>query len=182
MIVLALTATAVEAQSLGSVAARRESQPRKDGSAPRAYTNGDLAPIEAAQAPASAAEEPPDQTAATPAPRTPDFVDEIDPVTGKVNKLSTVKPPQKRDEQYWRTMSKDIRGNLNRTNARLAEQQTRLAGLGGGPDTPVKAREREVITKTIADLQKTADAQSLELTRFLTRAGMARIPDEWYQE
>jgi hypothetical protein len=39
-----------------------------------------------------------------------------------------------------------------------------------------------VISKTLTRLQKEAASQELELTRFLTSAQLANVPEEWFQE
>ena len=92
-----------------------------------------------------------------------------------------VKGREKRDEQYWRKLIKDLRARLENANASVAAQQARLAEIDGGEQTPTRVREREVVTESLTRAQRDARALSEELTRFLTRAQMAKVPDEWIQ-
>jgi hypothetical protein len=61
----------------------------------------------------------------------------------------------------------------------VAAQEARLAELDAGQQTPTAVREREVVTETLSRAQRDARSLTDELTRFLTRAQMAKVPDEW---
>lgn len=92
-----------------------------------------------------------------------------------------VKAREKRDEQYWRKLIKDLRARADRANANAAAQEARLAEIDGGPQTPASVREREVVAETLSRAQRDARSLSDELTRFLTRAQMDKVPAEWIQ-
>lgn len=180
---LLLTAAGqIAAQSLGDVA-RREAERRKQAtSGGRVYTNGDLAPVDpsappaAAPIPVEAAPGSGGETPATPAP-----TQEARPANNGGVESVIVKGREKRDEQYWRTSARDVKGRLAKVNAGVAAQQARLAEIDAGPQTPTTVREREVISTTLVRLQRDAGFQTEELTRFVTRAQMAKIPDAWFR-
>ena len=63
----------------------------------------------------------------------------------------------------------------------MAAQEARLAEIDGGEQTPTRLREREVVTESLTRAQRDARSLTEELTRFMTRAQMAKVPDEWIQ-
>jgi hypothetical protein len=142
----------------------------------KVYTNGDLAPVDAAPAlapqtpvePAPGGKPADTPPAATPAP--PGDPDK-EPVM--------VKGREKRDEQYWRTQVRALRARVEKANALAAAQEARLAELDGGPQTPTALREREVVAGSLTRAQRDARFISEELTRWITRAQMANVPDDW---
>lgn len=174
----------VTAAQLGDVA-QREAERRKQAATGKVYTNGDLAPVdESAPAPVSvptgaapvAAAADPAPSPETPAPKpAPKMTDNpgYEPVL--------VAGREKRDEEYWRKMARDLRGRVAQANAGVAAQQARLAELEAGPQTPTAVREREVISASLARIQRDAGANAQELARFISRAQLAKVPGEWIQ-
>jgi hypothetical protein len=179
VVLLAGHATAGSAQSLGDVA-RREAERRQQVAGGKVYTNGDLGPVDGTtpppqppvqQSPASGAETPETQPSSSQAP--PGDNPGKEPVIAKGR--------EKRDEQYWRKLVKDLRARVERANANVAAQEARLAELDGGPPSPASVREREVVVETLSRAQRDARSLSNELTRFLTRAQVDKVPAEWIQ-
>jgi len=166
------------AQSLGDVA-RREAERRKQAASGRVYTNGDLAPVDppapsAAPIPVEAATGSGGDTPNTPAP-----TQEAQPANNGGGEPVIVKGREKRDEQYWRALARDVRGRLAKATADVAARDARLAEIDAGPQTPTTVREREVISATLSRLQRDARSHSEELTRFMTRAQLAKVPEDW---
>lgn len=172
---LAVHATA--AQSLGHVA-QREAERRKQVASGRAYTNADLTPVDAPAPPAAPV---PTEVAPVPAPETPATrpAPKLTDNPGKEPIL--VEGREKRDEQYWRTMARDVRARLAKLNAAVAAHEARIAAIDAGPQTPTEIREREVLSGTLIVLRKDTRLVVEGLTRFLTRAQLAKIPEEWFQ-
>jgi hypothetical protein len=180
VLVPVLTATVATAQSLDEVA-RRESDRRTHAESGRVYTNADLAAVDPpSPAPkllaAGAAEAPTSPAAAEPGP-----VVETD-ATANSNFQSANGPSEKKDRNYWHTTAVALRERLARTKAEATTQRDQLAAIGEGPETPTAVRARDVISKTLTRLQREAASQELELTRFLTSAQLANVPEEWFRE
>ena len=166
------------AQSLGDVA-RREAERRTQVTAGRVYTNADLAPVDAsAPSPAPVPVEAATGSGAA-APATPAPGDEAEPPNNGGIEPVIVKAREKRDERYWRALSGDVRGRVAKATADVAAQQARIAEIDAGPQTPTTVREREIISATVTHLQRDARFLSEELTRLLTRAQIAKVPEEW---
>lgn len=178
VIVLVGYATSASPQSLGDVA-RQEAERREQVTSGKVYTNGDLAPVDTASTPTpqtSAAPLPPSagepadsQRAASQAP----------PGNNPGKEPVMVKAREKRDEQYWRNLMKDLRARIARANANVAAQEARLAEIDGGEQTPTRARERQDVTESLTRAQSAARSLTEELTRFTTRAQMEKVPAEW---
>jgi hypothetical protein len=179
LVALSALAQPVAAQSLAD-AARRAEDARKQN-AGRVYTNESLKPSDLPPAPpAEAGAAPAASAAQTPEaakPAAPGIVMEEDAATGHTN-VKAAAPPDQRDEQYWRNLFRDLRAKVAKAQAGIAAQEARLAEIEDDP-SPTAAREREVIADMIARFQKSARVQSDEITRFLTRASMAKVPEEW---
>ena len=177
VVLLAGHATSGSAQSLADVA-RREAERRQQVTSGKAYTDGDLAPVDAATPPpqtpiqqssASSGETPDTQSPSSQAP----------PGNNPGKEPVMAKGREKRDEQYWRKLIGDLRARVEKANANVAAQEARLAEIDGGEQTPTRVREREVVTETLSRAQRDARSLTEELTRFMTRAQMAKVPDEW---
>jgi len=166
---------AAAAQSLGDVA-QREAERRKQVTSGRVYTNDHLAPVDApAVSPAAA----PTETEPGPTTETPPTQPAANPTDKPGVEPVPVKAPQKRDEQYWRTLLRDLRGRIATVNANIAAQEARLAEIDAGPQTLTATRERAIISATIASLQRDARFVTEELTRFLALAQRGNVPAEW---
>jgi hypothetical protein len=163
------------AQSLGDVA-QREAERRKQAASGRVYTNGDLVPVDESAPPPA-----PVPTAAAPAPSPgePASKPAAKPTDNPGVEPVLVAGREKRDEQYWRKLARDLRAREAKANADVAAQEARIAEIDAGPQTPTTVREREVISATLSRFQRDARSHSEELTRFLTRAQMAKISEEW---
>ena len=158
------------AQSLGDYA-RREAERRTQFTAGRVYTNTDLAPVDApAPSPAPVPVEAATGSGAA-APATPAPGEEVQPPNNGGIEPVIVKAREKRDEQYWRTLVRDLRGRVTGVNANITARETRLAEIDAGPQTPTTVREREIISATVTGPERDA--------RFLTRARIAAVPEEW---
>lgn len=179
---LTATVPAAPAQSLGEVA-RREAERRAQVKAGRAYTNADLAPGDASEpAPAPSPVPGPVETvtkAGTAAPATPAPGEEAEPANDPGVEPIIVKAREKRDERYWRATTQDLRRRLAKVTADAAVRSARIREIDEGPRTPTTVREREVIAASLNRLVRDARAHSEELTRFLARARIAKIPEEW---
>ena len=176
--VLALGGQVASAQSLGDVA-RREAERRKQTPAGRVYTNTDLAPVDV---PAPSPAPVPVEAATgigTPTPDTPAPGQEAQPEHDPGIEPIIVKASVKRDEQYWRSLARDLKARMAKVNANVATQEARLAGIDAGPQTPTAVREREVVSATLTRLQKDALATREGLTWLTTRAQLAKVPEEW---
>ena len=174
-----LTATVATAQSLGDVA-RRESDRRTHVESGRVYTNVDLTvvdPPSPAPAPAVRAAEAPTAPAAGESGR----VVETDAIT-IANFQSANGPSERKNRDYWHTTAVALRGRLARTKAEAETQRNQLEAIGNGPQTPTALRARDVISTTLTRLQRDVASQEVELTRFLTGAQLAGIPEEWFRE
>jgi hypothetical protein len=179
VILLTAHATSSTAQSLGDVA-RRETDRRKQVTPGKVYTDSDVPAGEgsAALQPATPAE-PVAQapagstTSEKPARTEPPTSDHpgIEPVI--------VKAREKRDEQYWRTQARELRSRAAKAESDLAAREARISELDGSPQTPTSIRERATLAARLPRLQQDARALSEELTRFLTRAQMANVPEDW---
>jgi hypothetical protein len=88
---------------------------------------------------------------------------------------------EKRDEQYWRKLMKDLRGRIERANANVTAQEARLAEIDAGEQTPTRMQEREAVTESLTRAQRDARSLSEELTRFRTRAQIEKVPADWLQ-
>lgn len=179
VVLLAGCARASSAQSLADVA-RHEAERRQQVTSGKVYTDGDLAPVDDAT--------PPPQTSIQPSPasggETPDAQppsSQAPPGNNPGKEPVIAKAREKRDEQYWRKLIKDLRARVDKANASVAAQKARLAEIDGGEQTLIRVREREVVTESLTRAERDARSLSEELTRFLTRAQMAKVPDEWIQ-
>jgi hypothetical protein len=179
VVLLAGHATVGSAQSLADVA-RREAERRQQVTSGKVYTDDDLAPVDGAtpppqtpsqQSPASGGDTPDAQAPSSQAP----------PGNNPGKEPVIAKGREKRDEQYWRKLIKDLRARVERANADVAAQEARLAEIEGGEQTPTRVHEREVVTESLTRAQRDARSLNEELTRFLTRAQIAKVPDEWIQ-
>ena len=172
-------ATDASAQSLADVA-RREAERRQQVTSGKVYTDGDLGPADAAA--------PPPQAPALPSPASSGETSGAQPSSSQPppgnnpgRESVIVQGREKRDEQYWRKLMKDLRGRLDRANANVAAQEARLAEIDGGEQTPTRMSEREAVTESLTRAQRDARSLSEELTRFRTRAQMEKVPAEWLQ-
>ena len=178
VVLLAGHATSGAAQSLADVA-RREAERRQQVPSGRVYTDGDLEPVDTASTPG------PQTSAAPPSPSGGETADtqpatsQAPPVDNLGKEPVIVKGREKRDEQYWRKLMKDLRARVERANANVAAQEARLAEIDGGEQTPTRVRERDVVTESLTRAQRDARSLTEELARFTTRARMAKVPDEW---
>jgi hypothetical protein len=173
-------ATSGSAQSLADVA-RREAERRQQVPSGKVYTDGDLAPVDAAtpspQAPAP-------QSAASGAETTTDpqpSASEAPPGNNPGKEPVMVKAREKRDEQYWRKLVRDLTARIGKANADVAAQEARLAEIDGGEQTPTRLSEREAVTESLNRSQRDARSLSEQLTRFRTRAQIEKVPAEWIQ-
>lgn len=164
------------ADQLGSVA-QREAERRKQTASGRAYTNADLTPVDT-----SAPQTPgPTEAAPVPVPEASAVTPAAKPTDNPGKEPILVQGREKRDEQYWRALARDVRTRLAKLNAEVAAHEARIAQIDAGPQTPTAVREREVIAGTLIDLWKDAKLVSDGLARFLTRARLANIPEAWIQ-
>jgi len=175
VVLLAGDVSSSSAQSLGDVA-RREAERREQVSSGKVYTNGDLAPVDAAAAPGP-------QTPVEPAPgvkpsEPPPATSPVPPGDSSGKEPVLIKGREKRDEQYWRTQIQAVRVKVQKANVEVRAQETRLAELDGGPQTPTSLREREVVAASLVRAQRDARFIGEELTRWVTRAQMAKVPEE----
>ncbi|MBI2828249.1 MAG: hypothetical protein HYX77_03110 [Acidobacteria bacterium] len=175
LVCLTLAGQIAAAQSLGDIA-QREAERRKQTTSGRVYTNADLAPVDAS-APSPPAPVSID-AAPLPGPETPAAL-AAKPSDNPGAEPVIVKPREKRDEQYWRTLARDLRSRVAKVNAERATQEARIAEIDAGPQTPTAVREREVISVTLTRLRRDAGSHAQELTRFMTRAQLAKVPEEW---
>ena len=177
VLVSVLTATVATAQSLDDVA-RRGSDRRTQAESGRVYTNANLAGVDPpSRSPAAGAAEAPTSPAAV----EPRPVVETD-ATNIANFQSANGPSERKDRNYWHTTAVALRERLARTKVESAAQREQLAAIGDRPQTPTALRARDVISKTLTRLQREAATQELELTRFLTSAQLAKVPEEWFRE
>ena len=172
-----------QSQSLGEVA-RQESERRRSTASTRVYTNEDLsaAPTTSASpAPAPAPVAPPPATEPSDAGQTPKgpTVMEEDPVTHKVNIKTTAPAREKRDEQYWRARSGEVREKLAKASADLEAAQSNLAALDRAPKTGATAREREVVASLVQRLQSEVSYRQQDVAKLQTHAEMNKVPPEW---
>jgi hypothetical protein len=174
---LAGDVTPGSAQSLGDVA-RREAERRQQVTPGKAYTDGDLAPVDAAAPPPHAPiQQSPASGGETPDAQPPSS--QAAPGNNPGKEPVIAKGREKRDEQYWRKLMPELRGRVAKANTEVAAQEARLAEIDGGEQTAARLREREVVTESLSRAQRDARSLTEELTRFLTRAQMAKVPDEW---
>ena len=170
ILVLGAGAPFASSQSLGDLARRTEDD-RKKATTGRVYTNDALEAVDPPLA-------PPAEAAATTAAAAPGAGTATDPSTGQTD----VKPPsqarEKRDEQYWRKLFTDLRARVARANADLDAERARLDAFQGD-ESPTGVRQREVLAASIVRLENGARIQTDDLTRYLTRASIAKIPEEW---
>ena len=172
-----------QSQSLGEVA-RQESERRRSAASTKVYTNEDLSavPTTAAspgQAPAQVAPPPatePSEGAQTAKGPT---VTEEDPVTHKINVKTTAPAREKRDEQYWRARSGEVREKLAKATTDLEAAQTNLAALDRAPKTGATAREREVVASLVQRLQSEVSYRQQDVAKLQTHAEMNKVPPEW---
>jgi hypothetical protein len=176
VILLAGDVSSGSAQSLGDVA-RREAERRQQVTSGKVYTDGDLGPVDPATAPAPPTAQPPasgGERQATPPTSSPASAETP---TGKEPVI--LKGREQRDEQYWRKLMPELRARVARANAEVAAQEARLVEIDGGEQTPTRLQERQVVLSTLSRAQRDARSLTEELTRFMTRAQMAKVPDEW---
>lgn len=170
-----------QSQSLGDVA-RQEDERRKSTAPARVYTNEDLsAVVTSAASPASTPAEvtPPAAEPADATKQNGPTVTEEDPVTHKVNVKTTAPAREKRDEQYWRARSGEVREKLARTTADLEAAQANLAALDRAPKTPATARERGVVATLVERLQSEVRYRQLDVTKLQMHAETSKVPAEW---
>ena len=180
LLILTCNTNVVSAQSLGDVA-RREAERRTQVTSGRVYTNADLVAIDSPPAPLAPEAGAPATATATasddsdegvPAPVTEEAAaDEAAP--------TIVEAREKRDEQYWRARARDLRGRLARTNTDMVGTEARLGDIDAGPQTPARAREREVIAKALARLQSEVRFRLEDLTGFEALARANNVPADW---
>ena len=177
-ILLTSSIPTIGAQSLGDVA-RRETERRKQAASGKVYTDGDLAPSDAstARAPEGQVESAPESSGDT--PKTPPAPGQARPPAKPGTEPVLIAGRQKRDEQYWRTLARDLRGRLAKAGSDVAAREARITEIDAAPQTPTSVRERETLEASLPRLQRDARSLSEELTRFLTRAQMANVPDDW---
>jgi hypothetical protein len=106
---------------------------------------------------------------------------EEDPETHKVNIRTTAPRREKRDEQYWRARSKDVRDRLAKATADLTAAQASLTALDGGPKTPANARERSVVSAAVERLQSEVRYRQQDVTKMQMHAEMNKVPAAWIQ-
>lgn len=167
------------AQSLGDVA-RREADRRTQVASGRVYTNADLVSVDPPQAPTAPAS-PPVATEAggestQPASKS---AEAPTPTTGETSGEAQLKPREKRDEQYWRTRARDLRGRLAGAEADAAAAEAQLAALEASPQTPTMMREREVVAAALARLQSSVRYRHEELVKFEALVQASSVPAEW---
>ena len=166
------------AQSLGDVA-RREAERRKQVTSGRVYTDDDLASQGASALP----ESPKPIDGSLESTEKTETLPPASQAQASANPSGTepviVKGREKRDEQYWRALARDLRGRAARAASDLAAREARIAEIDGSPQTPTLTRERELLAAGLPRLQRDARSLTEELTRFLTRAQMANVPDDW---
>jgi hypothetical protein len=171
-----LMATVAAAQSLDEVA-RRESDRRTRAESGRVYTNADLGAVE----PPSSAPKPTVESAEP--PTSPPAVEPVETDTTTIANFQSANGPSgKKDRNYWHTTAALLRARLTRTKADEAAQRDQLTEIAAAPQTPTVVRARDVISKTLTRLQRDVTSQELELTRFLTGAQLAKVPEEWFKE
>jgi len=168
--------TAASAQSLADVA-RRETERRQQVASGKVYTDGDLAPVDAATAPVPQTPPPPasDGERAATSPTSSPAPGETP--AGKEPVI--LKGREQRDEKYWRKLMPELRARVAKANAEVAAQEARLAEIDGGEQTATRLQERQVVLSTLSRAQRDARSLTEELTRFMTRAQRAKVPDEW---
>lgn len=172
-----------QSQSLGEVA-RQESERRKSTASVRVYTNEDLSAVPTtvaspAPAPAQVAAPPATEPSdAAPTPTGPTVTEE-DPVTHKIAVRTTAPAREKRDEQYWRGRSGEVREKLAKATADLEAAQTNLAALDRAPKTGASAREREVVAGLVQRLQSEVSYRQQDVAKLQTHAEMNKVPPEW---
>jgi hypothetical protein len=172
-------ATSASAQSLGDVA-RREAERRQQVTSGKVYTNEDLGAVdEATPPPPQTSLESPSTSGGRPSNTPAAAAPAAEAAPGK--EQTVIKGREKRDEQYWRGLMRDLRGRLDKANANLAAQEARLAEIDAGEQTPVRMREREIVTESLTRAQRDVRYLTEEVTRFVTRAQMAKVPPEWIQ-
>ena len=159
------------AQSLGDIA-RREAERRTHVTTGRVYTNADLVPSDA-----SAPSPPPVPVEAVAGPGKE--AEGKDDPGGPGVEAVIVEAPDKREEQYWRARAQDLRERLAKARAGIATAEARLSRIDAAPQTPTTVREREVIAATLSRLQRDEGSLSEALTRFVTQAQIAQVPEEW---
>lgn len=166
----------LSAQSLSDVA-RREAERRKQVTSGRVYTNEDLTPVDPAQptppptATGSAAAE------AAQSPGTEAQAAATKPPAGLEGPVT--KPRVKRDEQYWRTRAKELRGRLAQAEADAAAADARLQELDVAPQTPALAREREVVARAVARMRSAVGYLRDEVSQFETLAESNSVSPDW---
>lgn len=164
----------VEAQSLADVATR-EAERRGHTSSGRVYTNDDLVPVANTTPPPTLPAAPlpgesPAAASALPGVASPDKTG------GTSSAQEPLKAPEKRDEQYWRTRARELRGQLAKVEADMTAVEAQLAALAQAPQTPGTLREREVVAAALSRLQDSVRYRRDELVKFeaLRRAAAPR--------
>jgi hypothetical protein len=172
VVLLATHVTSAAAQSLGDVA-RREAERRQQVTSGKVYTNENLEAVDSATPPASPVVPSPPGSTDTPA------ASQAPPEKTEGKEKVILNGREQRDEQHWRTTIRDLRARVERANASVAAHEARLAEIDRGPQTPTALREREVMSAELTRAQRDARFLTEELTRFLTRAQMSKVPEEW---
>jgi hypothetical protein len=162
------------AQSLGEIA-KREADRRKQTAAGRLYTNSDVRPEakpSVVQTPVAVAAS---LTAAAPEPAQPEDKGSA-AAAGTTADAAPVRAKEHRDETYWRTRARELRGHIQRLRDDVTAIETRQLELGEQPDA---APEYEVATDALTKLRRNLDSFTGELARFEERARAANVPAEW---
>jgi hypothetical protein len=164
----------LSAQSLGDVA-RREAERRTQVTSGRVYTNEDLAPVDPAQP------TPPAATGSAAAEAAQSPGKEAQAAAAKPAGLEgpATKPRVKRDEQYWRTRAKELRGRLAQAEADAAAADARLQELDAAPQTPALAREREVVARAVARMRSAVRYLRDEVSQFEALAESNNVSPDW---
>jgi hypothetical protein len=173
-LLLTYTVQTTYAQSLADVA-RREAERRKQVTPGRVITDEDLVAVDAASPPP-----PTDAPASTALPDSPAKPPAKDPSENGLNGESAgIQGRPKRDEQYWRGRSKELRARLAKTETDAAGAESRLAKLDGGAQTSATARERKLVAAMHAKLKANGGFLRDELAAFERRARAENVPVEW---
>jgi hypothetical protein len=160
------------AQSLGELA-RREEERRRQTTPGKQYTNADLPDTASATAPAVTQPDPGPAAAAA-----------ADPSPAKAADADADAPPargrEKRDETYWRTRARELRGHVQRTQTEIGSLEARLTELETQAATsPDALRERDVTAAHLRKLRQNLQSFGKEVERFEQRAHTDRVPADW---
>ena len=192
--VLAFPAT-LEAQSLGEVAVQ-EAQRRKRVTPGKHYTNDDLRPdslpgafvseqrteseVPTAEATLVEAEVAPADVLPDPDSDLPDGWSPPSPVA--LGEAGVPRGREKRDETYWRTQARQLRGRVGRIGENISALEGRLADLDAellAGASPAVRRERDVTARSLESLRQDLRFVTEELERFEQRARSSNVPPAW---